>query len=293
MKRALMGLLFRAVYITGKPLRDGGITILSYHSLDDYGTGISVPPRLFEVQMATLAAEGCPTLTMAQVAEHLRTRRPFPPRAMAITFDDGFASVGTIAAPILARYGLTATVYAISGMIGQRTQWTAYGAALPALPLLDWPALKALQAGGIEIGAHTITHGFLTRYSPADLQRELQEPRAMLERELGQPVRAFAYPQGDYNAAVVAATRAAGYTTATTLDQGRAGRGADPLRLPRLHVGPNTTPAVLRAFTAPTVGPTYRLINLAICGVLGRKTWPRPNPAYVDSTHAVPLPDHS
>lgn len=293
MKRALMGGIFRAVYLTGKPLRDGGITILSYHSLDDYGTGISVPPRLFETQMATLAAEGCPTLTMAQVADHYRARRPFPPRAVAITFDDGFAGVGEIAAPILARYGLTATVYVISGMIGRMTQWTAYGATLPALPLLGWPAIKALQAGGIEIGAHTVTHGFLTHYRPADLDRELREPRAVLERELGTPVRAFAYPQGDYNAAVVAAVRAAGYTSATTLDQGRAGRGADPLRLPRLHVGPNTTPTVLRAFSVPTVGPTYQLINLGIRRVLGRTTWPRPNPAYIDSTQSVPLPDPS
>jgi peptidoglycan/xylan/chitin deacetylase (PgdA/CDA1 family) len=289
MKRALMGFLFRAVYAVGKPLHDGGITILSYHSLDDHGTGISVPPRLFELHMAALAADGCRTLTMAQVADHLAARRPFPPRAVAITFDDGFASVGTLAAPILARHGLTATVYAITGMIGRTTRWTAYGATLPPLPLLGWPALKSLHAQGIEIGAHTVTHGFLTRYRPADLVRELQEPRAVLERELGGPVRAFAYPQGDYNAAVVAAVRAAGYTTATTLDQGRAGREDDPLRLPRLHVGLNTTPAVLRAFTVPAVGPTYRLINFAIRGVLGRKTWPRPDPAHIDSTQTVPL----
>jgi peptidoglycan/xylan/chitin deacetylase (PgdA/CDA1 family) len=230
---------------------------------------------------------------MTQVAEHLQAHRPLPPRAVAITFDDGFASVGSSAAPILARYGLTATVYVISGMIGRLTHWTAYGATLPALPLLDWPGIKMLQDQGIEIGAHTVTHGFLTQYRPAALARELQEPRAVLERELGPPVRAFAYPQGDYNAAVVAAVRAAGYTSATTLDQGRAGRRADPLRLPRLHVGPNTTPTVLRAFTVPTVGPTYQLINLAIRGVLGRKTWPRPNPAHIDSTQTLPLPEHS
>src|SRR5437016_5022729 len=101
MKRALMAAFSRAVYTVGKRYRDGGITILSYHSIEDYRTGISVPPRLFEEQMATLAAEGCPTLTMSQVAEHLAVRRSFPPRAVAITFDDGFASVLTLGAPLL------------------------------------------------------------------------------------------------------------------------------------------------------------------------------------------------
>jgi peptidoglycan/xylan/chitin deacetylase (PgdA/CDA1 family) len=291
LKRALMGLVYRGVYGTGARLRDGGITILSYHSIDDHGTGISVPPRLFEAQMATLAAERCPTLTMAQVAEHLTAHRPFPPRAVAITFDDGFANVGTIGGPIMARYGLTATVYIISGMIGRVTQWTANGAALPPLPLLNWEQIRALQAQGVEMGSHTINHGFLTQCDPASLRRELEEPRTVLEQALGTPVTAFAYPQGDYNPAVVAATRKAGYRTATTIDQGRAGRRADPLRLPRLHVGGNTTPDVLRAFTVPTIGPTYRLINIAIHGVLGRKTWPRPDPRAIQSTQTIAAPN--
>src|SRR5262245_52541847 len=115
----VMSLFYGAVYRGGLPFRDGGITILNYHSIDDHGTGISVPPRLFEAQMATLAAERCPTLTMDQVAGHLASRRPFPPRAVAITFDDGFANVATSGLPVMARYGLVGTVYVITGMVGR------------------------------------------------------------------------------------------------------------------------------------------------------------------------------
>jgi peptidoglycan/xylan/chitin deacetylase (PgdA/CDA1 family) len=287
MKRALMRLAYQAIYATGARLHDGGITILSYHSLDDHGTGISVPPRLFAAQMATLAALRCPTVTMSQVAEYLAARRPLPPRAVAITFDDGFASVGEVGGPILARHDLRATMYIITGMVGRVSRWTAHGAALPSLPLLTWDEIRALAAQGVEIGAHTVSHGFLTQYDPARLRHELEEPRAVLERELGAPVVSFAYPQGDYNAAVVAATRRAGYTTAVTIDQGRAGLQDDPFRLRRLHVGGNTTPAVLRAFIVPTIGPAYRIINAVIRGLLGRKTWPRPSPDAIDSTGTV------
>ena len=293
MKRQIKAVLYPLVYRAGRERHDGGITVLSYHSVDECGTGISVSPRRFAAQMATLAAEGCPSFTMSQVAEYLAAGRPFPPRAVAVTFDDGFADVRTVAAPIMARYGVTGTVYVIAGMIGRVINWTEHGAPLPPLPILTWDQIRALTEQGIEIGAHSITHGFLTRYPPDKLRRELGEPRAVLEQTLGRPVVSFAYPQGDYNPAVVAATRAAGYTNATTIDQGRVTGGTDPFLLPRLHVGENTTPAVLRAFTVPTIGPAYMLINGVIRGVLGRERWPRPYPADIQSSETVPLPKES
>src|SRR4051794_12889756 len=100
LRRRLLRAFYRATYLAGLPFRDGGITILSYHSLDNHGTPLSVSPRLFAAQMAALAGEGCTTLTMSQVASHLQAQRPFPPRAVAITFDDGFASVAEVALPI-------------------------------------------------------------------------------------------------------------------------------------------------------------------------------------------------
>src|SRR5438477_9208290 len=93
LRRRLMRAFYRGIYLAGLPLRDGGVTILSYHSLDEHGTPLSVSPRLFATQMAALADEGSPTFTMSQVGSYLKARKPFPPRAVAITFDDGFASV--------------------------------------------------------------------------------------------------------------------------------------------------------------------------------------------------------
>jgi len=130
-RRPLMRAFFRCTYLAGVPFRDGGISILSYHSIDDFGTPLSVTPRRFATHMAVLAREGCATLTMAEVARHLQAGTPFPRRAMAITFDDGFGSVAEIAQPILARYSLKATVYVITGMLGRGTLWTDGGRPLP------------------------------------------------------------------------------------------------------------------------------------------------------------------
>ncbi len=89
--------------------------------------------------------------------------------------------------------------------------------------------------------------------------------------------------------AFVEAVREAGYSTAVTLDQGRAGSSSDPMRLRRLYAGNNTSRAAIRAFTVPAIGPAYRLINLAMRGLLGRKRWPGPSPGTVQSTETVPM----
>lgn len=290
LRRSLMPALYKGIYFAGKPLRGGGITILSYHSLDDFGTPLSVSPRLFEAQMQALSELGCRTFTMSQVAERLFARRPFPARAVAITFDDGFANFAQEGIPVLQRYGFASTIYVITGMIGRRTQWTDGRRSLPSLPILNWEQIEHLHAQGVEIGAHSVTHGFLTQYSPSALERELVVPREVLEERLGALVPSFAYPQGDYDDRVVQAVRDAGYTNATTVDQGRATRTSDLLRLPRLLVSNNTRPEIMKAFVMPTIGPAYRVINLVYRGLLGRKRWPRRMPGEVQSTDTLPVP---
>ncbi len=275
------------MYLAGHRAPGDGVTILSYHSIDDYGTPLSVSPSLFRAQMGALANEGCVTLTMSEVSNHLLTQRPFPRGAMAITFDDGFENVLISAAPIMQDYGFAATVYIITGMVGRTTQWTDRGAPLPEVRLLSWSQIGALKVQGFEIGAHSVTHGFLSQYSPDDLRRELMEPFDTLYREIGSRPLSFAYPQGDYSHRVVASVREAGYTTAVTVNQGRATPRSDPFTLPRILVSGNTTPSMMRAFSTPATGPAYLLINFVIKRLLGHKRWPRRAPGEIDSTQSV------
>ena len=138
----LKKLFYQAAYLAGRVMPDNGITILSYHSIDNNSTPLSVSPHLFALHMAAIAAENCTTLTMSEVASHLSSRTPFPPRAVAITFDDGFENVLTNALPILTSHNHKSTIYIITGMAGRTTAWTDRGAPLPPLRVLDFPQIN-------------------------------------------------------------------------------------------------------------------------------------------------------
>lgn len=90
---------------------------------------------------------------------------------------------------------------------------------LPARPpdryrAMTWDELKGLDAGLIEIGAHTCTHPVLSRLPASELEVELTHCKVAIEHHLGLPVRSFCYPFGraeDYSPAVTAAVARAGY----------------------------------------------------------------------------------
>src|SRR5204862_10841 len=76
---------------------------------------------------------------------------------VAITFDDGFASVARTAWPLLAERGLTATVFCVAGYLGGANDWPTQATGAPRLPLADAASLTALAAEGVELGAHGST----------------------------------------------------------------------------------------------------------------------------------------
>ena len=63
---------------------------------------------------------------------------------------------------------------------------------------LTWAEVQKMQESGwVSFGAHTMHHPILAYLAdPQEVQREVTECRAVIEQQLGQPVRIFAYPIG-------------------------------------------------------------------------------------------------
>lgn len=105
--------------------------------------------------------------------------------------------------------------------------------------LLSWEEAAAMQREQVEIEAHSVTHPLLIYEDDSTLQRELQDGKQILERKLGKKIRAFAYPNGNWDDRVRNMVQQAGYECAFAGERGWHRHGDDPFTIRRflLHEG--------------------------------------------------------
>ena len=154
---------------------------------------------------------------------------------MGITFDDGFKNNLVEALPILKKNRFSATCYIISQNIGGINHWDL-DKGIPENPLMDENEIQQWIHGGMEIGSHTRNHARLSESDIKLATQEITKSKLDLENQFGCPVEHFCYPYGSYNDEIVAITKRAGYSTATTVDRGRAKSGDNLLTLPRIPI---------------------------------------------------------
>lgn len=219
--------------------------ILTYHSIDDSSSVISISPDTFRRQVEWLASGVVRVVTI----DELMTI-PAGVDAVALTFDDAFANFATIAAPLLARHQLPATVFVVSDHTGGTNAWRGTCAHdIPTLPLMDWPVLGRISEMGFTIGAHSKSHPHLTALPPEALADEIVGSADHIERELGVRPSVFAYPYGSVDDSVAAA--AAGFRWALTTELRPLRARELPARLPRLDMYYFRAGAWLEAYGSP------------------------------------------
>jgi peptidoglycan/xylan/chitin deacetylase (PgdA/CDA1 family) len=94
------------------PDRRPGAAVLVYHRVGERNLDpwrLMVEPEIFAEHMETLARDWSP-LSLAELVEGFGRRR-LPERAVAVTFDDGYADNLEVAAPILLEHGIPSTLF--------------------------------------------------------------------------------------------------------------------------------------------------------------------------------------
>lgn len=169
---------------------------------------------VLEPLLKHLAENGYRTVTSDVVARYARDGVHPGRRSVALCFDDAWASLWTVAAPLLRKFGLQAIAYVHPGRVtdasGLRPTMDSAGGADAAVdrstnPFATWPELRALHASGtLDIQAHTFWHAqipcapvvtdFVSPRRPADpphtLPRVLADngERFLTPTDLGAPL---------------------------------------------------------------------------------------------------------
>jgi peptidoglycan/xylan/chitin deacetylase (PgdA/CDA1 family) len=239
----------------GRLRREGAaqrIPILMYHGIRDE-VGIAHPyyetrttPRRFALQMRYLRDAGYSSISLATALHELATGT-LPRKAVVITFDDAFSDFYHAAFPVLAAYGLSATVFIVSEFAR-----IASGSARET-GYMRWPQIREVHAHGICMGSHTMTHPDLRRLTPQQIDTEVGQSKRDIEEELGQAVQSFSFPNAfpeqdrDFTKRMSDTLHTAGYKNAVSTILGRASRASNCLCLPRLPVNTHDDLALFKA----------------------------------------------
>lgn len=215
------------------------IPVLMYHRVGPVPAGAWVKshyisPRLLRNHLRLMRFLGYESQTVASIAQHWPENKSF-----AITFDDAYASVATLASPILEDLQMKATVYVVTGHIGGTNAWDeAHGEVTEALMTED--QLRSWQKAGHEIGSHSQTHPRLATLSAEAVSLEAYASLAVIRDRFQVSAPTFCYPYGSENEAVREAIRDAGYLAACATTKGAWTPATDRYQIPRINCRKDT-----------------------------------------------------
>ncbi len=213
-------------------------TILMYHILDTPRTEREAKycclPERFTEQMAWIAEARHP-VSLDRLLAGLDGKAELPDNAVAVTFDDGFASTFEHAMRVLTRLRIPATMFMVADRIGADNDWM-HRRGMPQRTLMDAAQLREMHAAGITIGSHTLTHPKLPECEPEQMLREIADSKSRLEDVLSHPVQHFAYPYGLYDDTARRMVEESGYLSACSTRSGFNNRETDRYELRRIEV---------------------------------------------------------
>ncbi len=262
------------------------VPVLMYHHVSPAKDMITTSPENFERQIRGLAKNGYRALSTQEFADFL-SGKPVPAKSILITFDDGYLDNWVYAHPILKKYNMRATMFIVTGVIGDGPARPVWGdkQALPEMiphkrakamveagnadpVMVRWSEVHAMrQAGTFEFHSHTDTH---TRWDRNCENRqdcldrmsvELLRSREVLKNQIGSVSEHFCWPQGYFEDDYVKLAQDHGFRYLyTTIAHGQNVAGGDPAHIYRFAVRNRGFYWLCqRIFLAshPVIGPLY------------------------------------
>ncbi len=236
------------------------VPVLMYHHVTRDGGSLAVGVEQFDHQMRGLAEAGWRTLGAEEFAAFLRGA-PVPPKSLLLTFDDGYLDNWVYAHPVLQRYGLSAMLFIVTGLIGNGRVRPVHGQG-PAVPdcpahqqakqqmfgenpdkvMLRWDEVHAMRAAGtFEFHSHTHTHVRWDRHCADAREKnrrihdDIAQSRRILAERLGEASSHLCWPQGYFDNDYLRMAHELGFQHFYTTDaRGQNVAGGDPAHIYRM-----------------------------------------------------------
>jgi len=243
----------------------GSAKILLYHHVaDDTPRSTSVSPEVFDGHLKLLEDGGYQVVSLQKIVAALVAGDEIDSSWVAITFDDGYRSVLSNAAPRLTKRHWPFTVFVSSDYADQGQG-----------DYLGWDELRELERRGATIANHSRAHEHLVRRRPEEnediwqrrIAQDILDAQQRFEAELDHPVRFFSYPYGEFDAPLSRLMTSLGFISLGQ-QSGPVGIGTNPYAIPRfpLATGFDDVRSVaekLRTEYLPLVDPPVPAVILA------------------------------
>jgi peptidoglycan/xylan/chitin deacetylase (PgdA/CDA1 family) len=229
--------------ISGAPVysSENKLAILVYHHILPSGinknfkeNGIVISLELFESHMKYLHDNGYHTVTSSELRDFVFNSKSLPQKSVMIHFDDGYLSNYIYAYPILKKYGFTATLFAITGII--QTKGQTFNP--DELDMMSWMQIAA-SMDVFEIASHTNNlHNPDNNNKTALMTASIETAKADISLSLKRVPndKVFAYPMGQNNQEIVDMLKNLGVDMAFTVNCGYVTPGCDPMRIKRITI---------------------------------------------------------
>lgn len=205
--------------------------ILLYHSIGE--SLWAVTAQDFRAQMYWLRENA-----QLMSVEELLESGGGPGLRVAVSFDDGYETLFSAAAPVAREVGLKPLVFLNTGFIGAsgRVDRKKLSGVYPGEDFLLWDEVRRLAAEGWSFGSHGVTHIDFTRINALLAEAQLRESKAMIERNLGQACDTFAYTWGHHSGSVRDLVAISGYRYGFAALHGAIGPQFDCFAIPRINI---------------------------------------------------------
>ena len=215
------------------------INILLYHQIGDKPTSETnldcfCSKNEFQRQMLFLYESKYHVVSLDYAIDLVQNSKTIDCNYVVLTFDDGCESFYNIAFPVLDSFGFNATVYPITGFLGQKA--IINSKIYNHLKVMSNKMINELSAKGINFGAHTVNHFRLTELSNSEAEDQINNSKFHLEDILGKQIDSFSYPHGDYNEQIIDILKNSGFSNALTCKSGFAQGAQSIFEIPRKYI---------------------------------------------------------